>query len=120
MDISVKKQGAAEKSLEFIQDGTLLGVGTGSTVNYLIDMLPTVRDRIQVVVSSSPLTSKRLKERGFKVSTLNSVGDLDLYIDGADETNKRLQLVKGGGGALTREKVLAGSSRTFICIVDDS
>jgi ribose 5-phosphate isomerase A len=120
MDISTKKQGAAQKSLEFIQEGTILGVGTGSTVDYLIDMLPTVREKIRAVVSSSTQSSKRLKERGFKVSTLNSAGDLDLYIDGADETNKRLQLVKGGGGALTREKVLAGSSRSFICIVDDS
>jgi ribose 5-phosphate isomerase A len=120
MEMSKKKQGVARKSLDFIQSDTVLGVGTGSTVNYLIDMLPAARDRIRTVVSSSRETTRRLKEAGFEVSTLNAAGDLDLYIDGADESNKHLQLIKGGGGALTREKVLAGSARTFICIVDDS
>jgi len=98
----------------------ILGVGTGSTVNFLIDMLPGIRDRIDRVVSSSKATTTLLKEHGFTVSTLNEVGDLDLYIDGADEATKRLNLVKGGGGALTREKVLAGAARRFVCIVDDS
>ena len=115
-----KKRSAAEASLEFIEPGMILGVGTGSTVNFLIDMLPGIRDRIDRVVSSSKATTALLKEHGFEVSTLNEVGDLDLYIDGADEVTKRLNLVKGGGGALTREKVLAGAARRFVCIVDDS
>jgi ribose 5-phosphate isomerase A len=115
-----KKRKAAEASLEFIEPGAILGVGTGSTVNILIDMLPGIRNRIDRVVSSSKATTALLEERGFTVSTLNEVGDLDLYIDGADEATKRLNLIKGGGGALTREKVLAGAARRFVCIVDDS
>jgi ribose 5-phosphate isomerase A len=114
------KRSAAEASLEFIEPGVVLGVGTGSTVNFLIDMLPDVRDRIDRVVSSSAASTALLEERGFEVSTLNAVGDLDLYVDGADEATKRLHLIKGGGGALTREKVLAGAARRFVCIVDDS
>lgn len=106
--------------MEMIQPGTSLGVGTGSTVNCLIEMLPEVRDRIDLVVSSSKASTSLLKEQGFDVMTLNETGDLDLYIDGADESNKRLQLIKGGGGALTREKVLAAAARRFVCIVDDS
>ncbi len=120
MDSSEKKINAARASLEFIEPGTVLGVGTGSTVNHLIDMLPTVRDRIDKFVSSSKASTALLEQHGFEVSTLNDVGDLDLYIDGADECNKRLQLIKGGGGALTREKVLAGAARRFVCIVDDT
>jgi len=106
--------------MEFIEPGTTLGVGTGSTVNLLIEMLPEVRDKIDRVVSSSKASTALLEENGFEVSTLNEVGDYDLYIDGADESNKRLQLIKGGGGALTREKVLAAAARRFICIVDDT
>ena len=120
MDPSDKKRNAAESSLEFIEPGMTLGVGTGSTVNYLIELLPTVRDRIDKIVSSSKASSEMLVAQGFEVTTLNEAGDLDLYIDGADETNKRLQLIKGGGGALTREKVLAGAARRFVCIVDDA
>jgi len=120
MDSIEKKRNAALASLEFIEPGTLLGVGTGSTVEYLIGALPSVRERIEKVVSSSKASTALLEEQGFEVATLNDVGDLDLYIDGADESNKRLQLVKGGGGALTREKVLAGAARRFVCIVDDS
>lgn len=106
--------------MEFIQPGTTLGVGTGSTVNCLIEMLPEVRDRIDRVVSSSKASTGLLEEHGFDVLTLNETGDIDLYIDGADESNKRLELIKGGGGALTREKVLAAAARRFICIIDDS
>ena len=120
MESSEKKINAARASLEFIEPGTVLGVGTGSTVNHLIGMLPTVRDRIDKLVSSSKASTTLLEQHGFEVSTLNDVGDLDLYIDGADECNKRLQLIKGGGGALTREKVLAGAARRFVCIVDDT
>ena len=120
MNASDKKRAASKAALEFIEPGTALGVGTGSTVNHLIEMLPSVSDRIDRVVSSSKASTKLLKEQGFEVSTLNEAGDLDLYIDGADESNKRLQLIKGGGGALTREKVLAGAARRFVCVVDDS
>ena len=120
MDSANKKRNAAVASLEFIQPGTTLGVGTGSTVNFLIELLPGVRDRIDAVVSSSMASTRLLEAQGFEVSTLNEVGDLDLYIDGADETNKHLQLIKGGGGALTREKVLAAAARRFVCIADDA
>ena len=120
MDASEKKRSAAQAALEFIEPGTVLGVGTGSTVNFLIEMLPTIRDRIDRVVSSSKASSELLQQQGFDVATLNETGDIDLYIDGADESNKRLQLIKGGGGALTREKVLATSARRFVCIVDDT
>jgi len=120
MDASEKKRETAEAAMEFIEPGTTLGVGTGSTVNFLIEMLPEIRDKIDRVVSSSKASTALLEEHGFEVSTLNEVGGYDLYIDGADECNKRLQLIKGGGGALTREKVLASAARRFICIVDES
>ena len=120
MDQDQKKLNAAQASLEYIENDIVLGVGTGSTVNHLIDALPSVRNKIQAVVSSSNATSALLEERGFGVSMLNSVGDVDLYIDGADEATKHLQLIKGGGGALTREKIIAGASRRFVCIIDDS
>lgn len=120
MDASEKKRNAARAALQFIDPGTKLGVGTGSTVNCLIEMLPEVRDQIDCVVSSSKASTALLEQQGFEVRTLNETGDLDLYIDGADESNKHLQLIKGGGGALTREKVLAAAARRFVCIVDDS
>lgn len=120
MEQTEKKIIVAKAALEYIEHGCILGVGTGSTVNILIDALPAVRARIQSVVSSSEATTARLEKHGFEVSTLNEVGDLDLYVDGADEATKHLHLVKGGGGALTREKVLAGAARRFVCIVDDS
>lgn len=120
MDPTEKKRIAAEASLQFIEPGTALGVGTGSTVNCLIELLPTVRGMIDRVVSSSRASTALLEQQGFQVQTLNEAGDLDVYVDGADEATKRLHLIKGGGGALTREKVLAGASRRFVCIVDDS
>jgi ribose 5-phosphate isomerase A len=120
MDASDKKRNAAKAAMEFIEPGMSLGVGTGSTVNFLIELLPEIRDKIDRVVSSSKASTALLKENGFEVSTLNEVGDFDIYVDGADESNKRLQLVKGGGGALTREKVLAAAARRFVCIVDDA
>lgn len=120
MDVAGKKHNAAKAALEFIEPGTVLGVGTGSTVNFLIEMLPTIRDRVERIVSSSSASTRLLQEQGFEVSTLNETGPIDLYIDGADESNKRLQLIKGGGGALTREKILAASARRFVCVVDDS
>jgi len=120
MDATEKKRAAARAAMELIQPGTALGVGTGSTVNCLIEILPEVRDLIDRVVSSSKASTELLEAHGFEVSTLNESGDLDLYIDGADESNKHLQLIKGGGGALTREKVLAAAARRFVCIVDDT
>jgi ribose 5-phosphate isomerase A len=120
MNETEKKHNAAKASLEFIEPGTALGVGTGSTVNCLIELLPTIRDRIDRVVSSSRASTELLEAQGFDVLTLNEAGALDVYIDGADESTKRLNLIKGGGGALTREKVLAGAARRFVCIVDDS
>lgn len=120
MDQNQKKQNAAKASLDYIESGIVLGVGTGSTVNHLIDILPTVRNKIDAVVSSSNATTELLATQGFEVSMLNAVGDVDLYIDGADEATKHRQLIKGGGGALTREKIIAGASRQFVCIIDDS
>jgi len=120
MDQDAKKLIAAKASLQYIQNGTILGVGTGSTVNHLIDLLPDVRDKIETVVSSSEASTALLKANGFEVSRLNAVGDIDLYIDGADEATKHMHLIKGGGGALTREKVLAGAARKFVCIIDES
>lgn len=115
-----KKRAATEAALEYIEPGCLLGVGTGSTVNYFIDALPQVRERISALVASSEATRERLEGLGFEVASLAETGDLDLYVDGADEANKHFHLIKGGGGALTREKILAGASRKFVCIIDDS
>lgn len=120
MDQDAKKLIVAKAALDYIQAGTILGVGTGSTVNQLIDLLPSVKDKIETVVSSSEASTALLEDRGFEVTRLNAANDLDLYIDGADEATKHRHLIKGGGGALTREKVLAGASRKFVCILDDS
>jgi ribose 5-phosphate isomerase A len=114
------KQAAARAALEFIDAGKVLGVGTGSTVNFLIDELAAQRIRIPGAVSSSNGSSERLKAAGIPVLDLNEVGTLDLYVDGADETNHGRQLIKGGGAALTREKVIAAAARRFICIADDA
>jgi ribose 5-phosphate isomerase A len=115
-----KKRQAAKAALQCIKPGMILGMGTGSTVNELIKELPAVRDQLDAVVASSEDTAKRLKEIGIEVSELANVGHLDLYIDGADEANKQFHLIKGGGGALTREKILANAAREFVCIIDDS
>ncbi len=120
MDTSTRKRNAAKAALDFIEPGVNLGIGTGSTVNHFIELLPEARARIDNVVSSSRATTQLLEEQGFEVATLNQVGDPDLYIDGADEATKHGYLVKGGGGALTREKVVATASRRFVCIIDDS
>jgi len=120
MNTTNSKRKAAEASLEFIEPGCSLGVGTGSTVNQLIELLPDAASRIDRIVSSSKESTRLLEEKGFRVETLNEVGSLDLYIDGADEATKHGYLVKGGGGALTREKVLAAASRRFVCIFDES
>jgi ribose 5-phosphate isomerase A len=117
-DQHAQKQAAAKAALRYIEDGMILGVGTGSTVNCLIELLPSVR--LAGAVASSQVTEDRLKALGIEVVDLNFAGTLDLYIDGADEVNAQLQLIKGGGGALTREKIVAAASNKFICMVDDS
>jgi ribose 5-phosphate isomerase A len=114
------KKKAAEAALAFIEDDMVVGVGTGSTVNYFIDALVSIKGRIDATVSSSEATTKRLKAHGITVIELNAAGQIPIYIDGADECNARLELIKGGGGALTREKVIAAASERFICIADQS
>jgi len=114
------KQAAARAALEFITPGKVLGVGTGSTVNFLIDELAALKGRIPGAVSSSDGTTQRLKAKGVPILDLNEVGEIDTYIDGADETNHLRQLIKGGGAALTREKIIAAAARRFICIADEA
>lgn len=115
------KQKVALAALDYIDDyDMVVGIGTGSTVNCLIDVLPKVKNRIDACVSSSVETTRRLKEQGFLVRELNETGPLSLYIDGADECDPHNRLIKGGGGALTREKIIAAASEKFICIVDET
>jgi ribose 5-phosphate isomerase A len=116
-----KKRAAAEAAVEYVKPDSIIGVGTGSTVNHFIDSLAAkMAAQITAAVSSSDASSERLSAHGIRVVDLNEVGRLDLYVDGADESNARLQLIKGGGGALMREKIVAAASREFICIADDS
>jgi len=110
----------AEAALAWVKEDSILGIGTGSTVNCFIDVLANSGKRISAAVSSSEATTLRLKEVGIEVRELNHAGTLDVYIDGADEFDKHRRLVKGGGGALTREKIIAAASRKFVCIVDES
>lgn len=119
MNQDEKKRAAAEAALEYVQEG-VIGVGTGSTVNHFIAGLAKRRHLIDAAVSSSEASTGLLKQAGIEVIELNQAGSLSLYVDGADEANKHLQLIKGGGGALTREKIIAGASDQFVCIVDDS
>lgn len=114
------KNAAAIKALEFIENDTIVGVGTGSTVNFFIDALATIKDKINGAVSSSEESTKRLKAHGIEVFDLNSVDILDVYIDGADEITRHMSMIKGGGAALTREKIVAAVAKKFICIADDS
>ena len=115
-----QKRLAAQAALDFIESGDIVGVGTGSTTNFFIDALAAVKGKIDGVVSSSTASAERLKAIGLPVLDLNRTGDLSLYVDGADEATKNLHLIKGGGGALTREKIVASASRKFVCIVDES
>jgi len=115
-----RKKRAAEAALKYVVDDMIVGVGTGSTVNFFIDALAGVRGRIEGAVASSVATETRLKQHGIPVVQLNSVMELPLYVDGADEATRHRQLIKGGGGALTREKIVAAVSRRFVCIVDES
>ena len=117
---STGKQAAARAALEFVEPGKVLGVGTGTTVNLLIDELAARGVKLAGAVSSSSGSTQRLERAGFRVLDLNEVGEIDTYIDGADETNHRRQLIKGGGAALTREKIIAAAARRFICIADEA
>jgi len=114
------KKSAAIKALEFVESDTIVGVGTGSTVNYFIDALATIKNKITGAVSSSDESSKRLKAHGIEVFDLNSIDVLDVYVDGADEITKHKAMIKGGGAALTREKIVAAVAKKFICIADTS
>ena len=115
-----RKRRAAEAALAYVEDGMVVGVGTGSTVNHFIAALAARPGSVSAAVSSSVASSRLLGEAGVEVVDLNAAGPLELYVDGADEATRHLQLIKGGGGALTREKIVAAASRRFVCIVDDS
>ena len=114
------KKAAALKALEFIENDTIVGVGTGSTVNYFIDALATMKDNITGAVSSSVESTKRLEAHGIEVFDLNDINVLDVYVDGADEITEHMVMIKGGGAALTREKIVAAVAKKFICIADSS
>jgi len=114
------KRAAAEAALEYVPEGAVIGVGTGSTVRHFIDLLAGRRDRLRGAVSSSDQTTRLLEAAGIPVVELNEAGTPPVYVDGADEATRQLHLVKGGGGALTREKVIAGASERFVCIADES
>ena len=120
MDKEAMKRRAACAAIEHVEAGTIIGVGTGSTANHFIDALAEIKGRIEGAVASSKATEERLRAHGIPVLDLNEVGELPLYVDGADEANRHLQLIKGGGGALTREKIVAAASRKFVCIADES
>lgn len=116
--MSDAKRQAGEKAIEYVEDGMIVGVGTGSTVAYFIDALAALKHRIGGAVSSSEQSSERLRSHGIEVLDLNTAGPLPLYVDGADECDPHKRLIKGGGAALTREKIIAEASETFVCIID--
>jgi ribose 5-phosphate isomerase A len=120
MSQDTKKRLAAEAALAYVQPATVIGVGTGSTVNFFIDALAAMPRRVAGAVSSSEASSRRLEAHGIPVLDLNAVAGLELYVDGADEATADLHLIKGGGAALTREKIVAAASRRFVCIVDEA
>ncbi len=115
-----QKRAAAEAALEYVEEGSIIGVGTGSTVNLFIDALAGIRHQIEGAVASSQATEERLRSHNIPVVDLNSVAGLPMYIDGADEATEHRYLTKGGGGALTREKIVAAASEQFVCIIDES
>ena len=115
----MKKQ-VADAALEYVESGMIVGIGTGSTANFFIDGLAKMKGKIDGTVASSEASAKRLRGHGIPVMELNAVGNLPLYVDGADESNKFLHLIKGGGGALTREKIVAAVAEKFVCIADES
>ena len=114
------KRKAAEAALEYVITDEIVGVGTGSTVNHFIDVLAEIKHKIKGAVSSSEASTERMEGYGIKVYDLNQVNGIEVYIDGADESDHYLNLIKGGGGALTREKIIAGASKKFVCIADES
>ena len=116
--MSEGKRLAAEKAIEYVEDGMVVGVGTGSTVAYFIDALARIKHRIDGAVSSSDQSTERLRGHGIQVLDLNATGPLPLYVDGADECDPHKHLIKGGGAALTREKIIAEASAKFVCIID--
>jgi ribose 5-phosphate isomerase A len=118
MSNEAEKKLAAEAAIQFVEPEMIVGVGTGSTVAYFIDLLNNVKQKIEGAVASSEETAKKLKALSIPLMDLNSVGELPLYVDGADEVNAAKQLIKGGGGALTREKIIATVAKKFICIAD--
>ena len=120
MNQDEKKYEAAKSALNYIEPGQVVGIGSGSTVNSLISQLDKVKSKIDGAISSSEYTTKLLKEKNIRILNLSEVGRIPLYIDGADESNSNRQLIKGGGGALTREKIVAYASDIFICMIDDS
>ena len=120
MTADEKKKAAAAAALEFVEPNMVVGVGTGSTANHFIDLLAKRKADIDGAVASSKATEARLRQHGIPVLDLNVTGDLPLYVDGADELTEHRHLIKGGGGALTREKIVASASRKFVCIADDS
>jgi len=120
MDQDELKKQVAEAAIEYVETGTVIGVGTGSTANFFIDALAKIKGKIDGTVASSIASAERLRGHGIPVLDLNEVGELSVYVDGADEANEQLHLIKGGGGALTREKIVAGASRKFVCICDES
>ncbi|MBV1881674.1 MAG: ribose-5-phosphate isomerase RpiA [Pseudomonadales bacterium] len=115
----LKKQ-VAEAALAYVEEDTIVGVGTGSTANFFIDGLATIKHKIEGTVASSEATAARLKSHGIPVYELNAVDEIPVYVDGADEADRYLNLIKGGGGALTREKIIAAVAKTFVCIADQS
>lgn len=119
-DQNALKAAAAKAALAYVPDDAVIGVGTGSTVNFFIDELIKIRDRIKAAVSSSAVSTARLKAGGIEVIELNNAGPLAVYVDGADEVTRHLAMIKGGGGALTREKIIAGASKIFVCVADQS
>lgn len=120
MDQNELKKQVAAAALEYVEVGTIIGVGTGSTANYFIDALAGIKGKIEGTVASSVASADRLRGHGIPVMDLNAAGELSIYVDGADESTKHLHLIKGGGGALTREKIVAGASKKFICIADET
>ena len=120
MNQDANKRRAATAALSYIKDGIALGIGTGSTIDILIELLQPLASKLGSVVSSSERSTRRLAEFGIRTAELASTGELDLYLDGADEATKHRHLIKGGGGALTREKIVAAASRRFVCIIDET
>ena len=114
------KKAVAEAAIDYVEVGTIIGVGTGSTANFFIDALAKIKGKIEGTVASSVASADRLKGHGIQVLDLNSVNSISVYVDGADESNNHLHLIKGGGGALTREKIVAAVSKKFVCIADES